>query len=353
MEFTFVSHINMIYMAYSRLRTAGQRLTKNIKGQFDDLVEAFTGRTFPAGSGRVIFPAEMEQVFDSRPMINFSCKASKDLDDRCGIFLPCPPGINFTDAGSYSSMDLGMIGGAAELAGGAVKAIREKGLKKATSDAMAAGKAKIDSLVQKVGSASAQSIGETSMQVLGAVGGEGHSFDAKQVANPRQNTKFDANSLRTFQFSFKMIARTAEESKRVQQIHTLFRYGIYADEITPGAFLLKYPPTWVVRFMVGGEENPFIPKILRCYLTSVTSTFNSTGNTWRVDGAPLEVDIALSFQETRVLTRKDIEDLENGKNRDEFEQKASVTGAAIEAATKNKQQSAIDAGESGQQVGEN
>ena len=63
--------------------------------------------------------------------------------------------------------------------------------------------------------------------------------------------------------------------------------------------------------MNSGTENPFIPRIYSTYCTSVNSNFNSTGNVYFVDNAPLEVDLAISFQETRALNRHDIEQMEN------------------------------------------
>jgi hypothetical protein len=50
-------------------------------------------------------------------------------------------------------------------------------------------------------------------------------------------------------------------------------------------------------------------------LQNVTSTFNSTSPTFHTDGSPLEVDITLGYQETRALTRFDIETLGHDNNR--------------------------------------
>ena len=47
----------------------------------------------------------------------------------------------------------------------------------------------------------------------------------------------------------------------------------------------------------------------------MSSTFNSTSATFHTDGSPLEVDISISYQETRALTRYDIENLANDTNR--------------------------------------
>ena len=46
-----------------------------------------------------------------------------------------------------------------------------------------------------------------------------------------------------------------------------------------------------------------MPKIRECYLLSLNTTYNATGNAFHTKGQPVEVDIALTFQETKALTR--------------------------------------------------
>ena len=149
---------------------------------------------------------------------------------------------------------------------------------------------------------------------LSPVGGLGAlaDFGSQQVTNPRTNTAFTGNTIRTFGFTFKLVANSAAESAVARDIHSTFRQMVYAKEVSQ--LSLSYPPLWTVRFMSGDKgakkENPFIPKMHMCYLTSISSTFNSTSNTWRKDQAPLEIDVALQFQEMKVLTQDDIVDLE-------------------------------------------
>jgi len=110
-----------------------------------------------------------------------------------------------------------------------------------------------------------------------------------------------------------MIAHSPEEAEAIREIHSKFRAFTYADSRSNAQnLILSFPPTWTIRFLDGrGKENKFIPKIFSCYLVSIESTFNSTTNMFHSDGAPLEVDISVSYQETRTLTRTDIDDLES------------------------------------------
>jgi hypothetical protein len=47
-------------------------------------------------------------------------------------------------------------------------------------------------------------------------------FATKRVQNPRVNTLFESNSMRTFSFNFKLIASSAQEYQVIDAIHTLF-----------------------------------------------------------------------------------------------------------------------------------
>ena len=59
-----------------------------------------------------------------------------------------------------------------------------------------------------------------------------------------------------------------------------------------------------------------MPKILTSYLTNLTTTYNSTTNAYHDDGQPVEIDMSLTFQETRALTRGDLYDNDNTLDND-------------------------------------
>ena len=49
-----------------------------------------------------------------------------------------------------------------------------------------------------------------------------------------------------------------------------------------------------------------MPKIMETHLVNCTTTYNSTSNAFHDDGQPVEVDVALTFQETKPLVRSDL-----------------------------------------------
>ena len=84
-------------------------------------------------------------------------------------------------------------------------------------------------------------------------------------------------------------------------------------EASSSAFL-KYPSVWEVDFLTGISSegitvNKYLPAIYSSYLQNFNATFNTTAPTWYKDGAPLEVDISMTYQESRARERNDIENL--------------------------------------------
>ena len=74
-----------------------------------------------------------------------------------------------------------------------------------------------------------------------------------------------------------------------------------------GAIALTYPPMFKIGFYSGKQKNPYMPNIKDCYLTSLQTTFNeSTNAVFKGTGAPIEISIAMSFQEERTLVRQDL-----------------------------------------------
>tara|TARA_B100001094_G_scaffold64217_1_gene60197 strand:+ start:89 stop:1153 length:1065 start_codon:yes stop_codon:yes gene_type:complete len=224
------------------------------------------------------------------------------------IWFPCPANIAINDSATYNTIDLGALGGAAAAT---------------AQDALSSGSG-VSGLAGGVGSQiqearSSFKEGEQAAAALQMLPFSDEVFGASKLAsrvllNPNTNTTFSGNAIRSFTFAFKMIAHSPEEAEMIRKIHSKFRSFTYADSRSNAqSMILAFPPTWTIRFLDGNlTENKFIPKIFSCYLVSIESSFNSTTNMFHRDGAPLEVDVSISYQETRTLTRTDIDGLEEG-----------------------------------------
>lgn len=287
----------------------------------------------------LVFPSNLkDEAYKDRPTIQFSCTENQQGGDslkkagetalqatteagrreiaasqntkegsKINIFLPCPGGITFADSGSYGEISKDRF----------LSKLTQNNVNAAAKKAGEGGNV-IDTLKKEAASklekASSQDAVAALSSAMGPDIGQQIQFGNKVIMDPRINTAFTGNGLRTFSFEFKMIATSQQESMTVKDIYNAFRRNIYASRA--GLITLRYPPVWEIKFLKGDKTlNQYIPKIHKCYLTSVNTAFNSENNSWRVDTAPLSVDISISFQEQKVLTREDIENLE-GQNPD-------------------------------------
>ena len=258
----------------------------------------------------LIYPPDMRGD-NRRPCIVF-CAHERTLSgvtNQHRIWFPAPGSLAFGDSADFAQTDLG-IGGTAAAGlsslfsgdGSFAEAVTQK-VKNASS-------------VQGIQAAViASSIAPDGLQTAVNLG-------QGQVINPNTNTTFNKNGVRQFGFKFHMSARDEKESVLIRDIQSKFRHFTYADRGGPNsAITLEYPPVWTIKFMNmnvgGGEENKFIPRIYSCYCTSVNTTYNSTGNIYFSDNAPLECEIELQFTETRALNRKDLDTMEKAQLGDE------------------------------------
>ena len=235
----------------------------------------------------LVFPDEIRSQND-RPCVQFVAYNRNDgVATRHHIFLPAPAGLAFTDGANFEEQDLGAKAQAASLAMGQGSIGTSLG-------------GSINAIVNKAISLTGQ--GATS------------EFARKSLVNPNTNTSFKSNALRTFSFSFKLMPVSAKESEIIKLIQQKFRRFTYASQTSDGSSAnLDYPPVWTIRFLDFRSktgENLFIPRIFSCYLTACETTFNSS-NLYFNDSAPSSIDLSLTFQETRTLTRNDIEDMDN------------------------------------------
>ena len=295
----------------SSLKNAGSSALSQVTGQLEEITSKFTNI---GGSGAktdaekntsdLIFPIEM--AGQPRPSVCFTCFAKVDNKPvQLHTWFPVPSGVAFSDSAEYNSVNLGAIGGA--IAG----QVQESMKNNATSSDIAG------TVLNKVTSLKAADIGAIIKSANPYK--DQISLVMRSVKNPNTNVIFDSHPIRTFSFSFKMIAKSADETELIRQIHERFRHFTYAEVVNEATnFMLAFPPTWLVRFFNPDKNGNFsesvhIPRIFSCYLKTVGTNINPSSVTFYNDGAPTEVDISLEFQETRALTRKDIKEMELNK----------------------------------------
>jgi len=310
----------MLRKVGSALGDVGKEALDNVSGQLGEISTKLTnlvggGPKVGASDnqGGLIFPEEM--AGNPRPCVCFTCFTQKDgKPTTLDTWFPVPPGVTFSDSANYSELSLGALGGALATE---IQEAYDKGAGNSFARGVAAGVAGTGGVIGRLFNMKASEAAVITRAVNPYA--DQLKLVTRSVKNPNTNTVFTGHGVRTFSFSFKMIAKSKEEAELIRQIHERFRHYSYAELVNEATgFMLAFPPLWLIRFYTpdkngGFKETAHIPRIFSTYLTGVTTSINPDSNTFYHDGAPTEVDIALNFQETRALTRKDIADMENDK----------------------------------------
>ena len=208
------------------------------------------------------------------------------------IHLYPPIGFAVTDAGNYGTMDKGAMGAGmnAILTGIGVKSGEDTGI---TGADLKAGAAMNTSLLG----------GIPGLDLIDR-GARIQAMEAGIAQNPFTHVTYEGHQLRSFSMEFKMISESSAEAKTIAEIIDVIRN--YSLPESTGALSIQYPAHFEIQFFQGEDPNPFMPKITTCHLTSLGTTYNSTSNIFHADGAPVETDVSLQFQEIKTLTRQDL-----------------------------------------------
>lgn len=238
---------------------------------------------------------EMEALYGQEPPRSTNEITLEDTS----VQLYLPQGLQIRDGVTYENFDLGRAGALVEGGTGIAQAMLQDGLGsfldtfKTPTGSQAAKLAAI----QTAGKFGAQEV-QAGLRLAGGV-----------TVNPNSRTLFKQSNIREFAFAFKMIAKSKQEAEEIQKIIKHFRTELYPKNIQVGNISLGYefPKQFQINMLYKGKQIPGIGKIRPCYLRDVSVTYNSNSMAFHEDGNVLEVEISMSFQEDKALTREDIE----------------------------------------------
>ena len=240
------------------------------------------------------------------------------------IALPIPGNLQVSYAADYENASIGMLGALASgsitgndiVAGGTsvfnqVKEYGSKVLENATKAVTGKG-INFDGKTLAIAATAAAAVATTkgagalATAVLGGdvVGSvtKGISKNLGLALNPHMAVIFQGVGFKEHSFNFKFIARNEYESRQIQAICKIFRHHMLpAYEYNKLAF--KYPDEFEIEFST--TVAPFLYQIGRCVLKSFNVSYNGQGvpQFFSKTQAPIEVDIALGFQEVHIETR--------------------------------------------------
>ena len=153
---------------------------------------------------------------------------------------------------------------------------------------------------------------KTSVKNYFAAGAVGKSFNEilarteGAVINPNLELLFNGPTLRPFNFTFKMSARSRLESEAIVKIIRFFKQGM-APQRTDANLFVKAPHTFQLQYRHRGlEEHKFLNKFKECALIGLSVNYTPENNyaTFE-DGAMVSYEMQMQFQELDPVYNED------------------------------------------------
>lgn len=220
------------------------------------------------------------------------------------IILYMPPSILANYAAQYKNTELGANVGQA--AGMASKA-----------DMSSVGG--IVDLIKGAAGMGAHQVERAGLGAIGAALGGDLNSARDKLSNRAQNNFLEATftglDFRKFSFSWKFTPKSPQEAKQVQKIIKKFKFHML-PEIRGGDHgrWFTTPAEFDLFYMFRGDENTWINKIHTCVLLNMEVNYAPNGyQTFRpiedpnnTGAPPTEIDMKLDFQETKLVTKEDV-----------------------------------------------
>ena len=132
-----------------------------------------------------------------------------------------------------------------------------------------------------------------------------------QVLNPNLELLFNGPTLRPFNFTFKMSARSGDESKEIVRIIRFFKQGM-SPQRTDSNLFVKAPHTFQLQYLHRGQnEHNFLNKFKECALIGMSVNYTPENNyaTFE-DGAMVSYEMQMQFKELDPVYNEDYTDLD-------------------------------------------
>lgn len=221
------------------------------------------------------------------------------------IDLQMPESVIFNEQVDWTGTDLGVVGALInkDVTGGAIA-----GAIGSAGKILGGGIASLAGFLPGISGPAAAIVGSVLGGETGLAGAIESSFSVK--ANPYKEQTFQGVPFRPFEFQFVFRARNAEEAKAAGDIINAFR-AYSKPSFSSGTSVFAYPHEFHIQFLKL-ENNDYItnenlPQIKYCVCKTVNT--NYTGQGWKSfqGGAPVDINLTLSFEETEIITQEDVE----------------------------------------------
>ena len=139
-----------------------------------------------------------------------------------------------------------------------------------------------------------------------------------QIFNPNLELLFDAPTLRSFTFSFKMTPRSEQEARQCKLIIRSFKQNMAPKSNLEGGqvggtgIFLKSPNIFELSYRKGNRDHPFLHKFKQCFLTNFSVNYTAEGtHTTYDDATPVSMTMDMTFKEIEPIYDTDYKDGDN------------------------------------------
>ena len=292
----------------ARKEAAGKGGTKLTSKQGAQLAILNNERGFSSGAGQAgnydakgnkWKAGETDKVLHREQKTGSFPKMTKRTNDAITLYMP-NTGITAQQTLQYAATEMGTNVGDASKSAMAIQSDTWGGLSKMSGTIAA-------TLEDKI----AETLGA-------AAGGADLKGIRDKMSNKAENkfleTFFKGIDMRKFEFNWQFRPKSPDEVFEVQKIIKTFKFHSLPEMPERNGRFFTVPATWDIFYMYRGDENQWINKIATCVCGGVNINYSPT--TWQTfrpiegeQGAPpIEIDMALDFMETRIITKQDIID---------------------------------------------
>lgn len=133
-----------------------------------------------------------------------------------------------------------------------------------------------------------------------------------QILNSNKELLFNGTKLREFAFQFTFTPRDAGESEQARKIIRKMKQAMspgmgksYSENKKQSLFL-NSPKLFLLRYLKGGEDHPFLNSFKPCALTEFAVDYTGTGAYATYgDGTPVHMKVSMKFKETNPIYAED------------------------------------------------
>ena len=136
-----------------------------------------------------------------------------------------------------------------------------------------------------------------------------------KILNSNKELLFDGVTLREFKFDFTFTPRSVDEGFRAKQIiRQLKRSMAPKTGVESGRGLyLSSPDLFLLRYLSGGEDHPFLNSFKACALTNLSVNYTGAGTySTYGDSTPVHMKVSMVFKETNPIYDEDYDNVYKG-----------------------------------------